>query len=273
MTADAGLHGGGCTDQFATAGYLSIGRVISDSAAIACGRFARRLLEEVSEDNFSGADGSSRTAFGVHARDPFLGALSRLCPIFDFVKDVLGGPFYIHQSKVNTKLPFGGAGWGWHQDFATWHAVDGMPEPRVVNVVVLLSHVSEFNGPVIVIPGSHHFNWSSTDADAGTIYPSVPAGTVTALAGEKGLVALKGSPGEAFAFHGNLVHASGENISPWQRDLLIVTYNRTDNAARAFKRLPALSSRDFTPVAAAADAELGTILSGHDGETPAGAGR
>ena len=37
-------------------------------------------------------------------------------------------------------------------------------------------------------------------------------------------------------FHGNLVHASGSNLTPWSRWIVYLSLNRCDNAIRRFKR-------------------------------------
>jgi ectoine hydroxylase len=49
-------------------------------------------------------------------------------------------------------------------------------------------------------------------------------------------------------FHGNLVHASPPNISPWSRMIAYVTLNRCDNAIQQFKRPAWIAHRDFAPI-------------------------
>jgi ectoine hydroxylase len=49
-------------------------------------------------------------------------------------------------------------------------------------------------------------------------------------------------------FHGNLVHASGSNMTPWSRWILYLSLNRCDNAIRRFKRATWIANRDFTPI-------------------------
>jgi len=52
----------------------------------------------------------------------------------------------------------------------------------------------------------------------------------------------------AIFFHGTLVHGSGPNMSPWDRQIIYVTYNSVSNAIRRFKRPDYIAHRDFTPV-------------------------
>jgi ectoine hydroxylase len=65
---------------------------------------------------------------------------------------------------------------------------------------------------------------------------------------EGGIVAPKGPPGSILLFHGNLVHASGSNLTPWPRWILYLSLNRCDNAIRRFKRPTWIANRDFTPI-------------------------
>src|SRR5947199_8251024 len=68
---------------------------------------------------------------------------------------ILGGKVYIYQFKINAKAAFGGDVWEWHQDYIFWQKEDGLPTANVVNAVIFLDEVHEFNGPLIFIPGSH----------------------------------------------------------------------------------------------------------------------
>ncbi|HEV8388811.1 MAG TPA: phytanoyl-CoA dioxygenase family protein, partial [Dongiaceae bacterium] len=72
--------------------------------------------------------------------------------------------------------------------------------------------------------------------------------TITRLVNEGGIVAPKGPPGSILLFHGNLVHASGCNLTPWSRWILYLSLNRCDNAIRRFKRPTWIANRDFTPI-------------------------
>jgi len=72
--------------------------------------------------------------------------------------------------------------------------------------------------------------------------------TITRLVAEGGIVAPKGPPGSALLFHGNLVHASGSNLTPWSRWIVYLSLNRCDNAIRRFKRPTWIANRDFTPI-------------------------
>src|SRR3546814_14162435 len=78
------------------------------------------------------SSGAPRTAFAAQTySEPFrrLGLHPRL---IDPVMQLLDGPVYLHQYKVNAKAAFDGEVWQWHQDYGTWARDDEMPEPRAM---------------------------------------------------------------------------------------------------------------------------------------------
>ena len=88
------------------------------------------------------------------------------------VRQLLGREVYLFQCILNIKPPFGGDIWQWHQDFPTYLHDDEMPEPRAVNALVFIDEVNEFNGPLMIIPGSHKAPAYETPVDdTTTSYP------------------------------------------------------------------------------------------------------
>ena len=182
-------------------------------------------------------------AFGILARHPRL-----VAPVMDLLGSVR---LYMHQFKINAKAAFDGAVWQWHQDYATWHNDDDMPTPNAMNVALFLAEVNEFNGPLMFIPGSHKGGRLEAGHDTSTTsYPlwTIDNATITKLVERGGLVAPKGPAGSLLMFHGNLVHASGSNLSPWSRWIVYLSLNRCDNGIRRHKRPAWIANRDFTPI-------------------------
>src|SRR5690606_18676180 len=70
-------------------------------------------------------------------------------------RQILGGEVYLHQSRANLKPGFKGKEFYWHSDFETWHTEDGMPRMRALSVSIALTENYPFNGPLMLIPGSH----------------------------------------------------------------------------------------------------------------------
>ena len=49
-------------------------------------------------------------------------------------------------------------------------------------------------------------------------------------------------------FHCNLVHASGSNLTPWNRTIVYLSLNSCRNHIRRFKRPDYIAHRDFSPI-------------------------
>jgi L-proline 4-hydroxylase len=208
------------------------------------------------EEVWRESSGVPRTAFAAHTYSEPFRRLGRHPRLVEPVMQLLDGPIYMHQYKVNAKAAFDGEVWQWHQDYGTWARDDEMPEPRAMNISVFLDEVTAANGPLIFIPRSHKQGVQQAGHDlATTSYPlwTLDRATVTRLANEGGIVAPTGVPGSVLLFHGNLVHASPPNISPWGRTIVYLSLCHVDNHIRRFKRPEWVAHRDFTPIEALAD--------------------
>jgi ectoine hydroxylase len=176
--------------------------------------------------------------------------LARRPELLGAVRQLLDGEVYVHQSKVNVKAPFLGDQWEWHQDFVYWLRGDGIQKPDLVNAAVFLDEVTEFNGPLTFVPGSHRAGLLAGVTVEGMPrgYEDAPAwvATLTAneqfqitpetiedLARERGLVSPKGPAGSVLLFHPNILHCSGANISPFRRSMLMFVYNSVRNLPHA----------------------------------------
>jgi ectoine hydroxylase len=193
-----------------------------------------------------------RSAFYVQTWNPVYALLARHPRLVEPGMQILGSDkLYMHQFKINAKAAFDGAVWQWHQDYATWHEDDDMPTPRAMNIALFLAEANEFNGPLMFIPKSHRKGRLAAGHDVTTTsYPlwTIDSATITRLVAEGGIVAPKGGPGSMLLFHGNLVHASGSNLTPWSRWIVYLSLNRCDNAIRRFKRPTWIANRDFAPI-------------------------
>src|SRR5258706_14245836 len=92
------------------------------------------------------------------------------------IKQIYGEDVYMHQFKINGKQAFDGDVRQWHQDYGSWRADDQMPEARGMNVAIFLDEVTEFNGPLMFIPGSH--KPGVLDAQRDTSTTSYPLWTI-----------------------------------------------------------------------------------------------
>jgi ectoine hydroxylase len=80
--------------------------------------------------------------------------------------------------------------------------------------------------------------------------------TVTRLAADGGIVAPTGKPGSVLMFHGNLVHASPPNITPYPRKIVYLTLCAVSNHITKFTRPEWIAHRDFAPIVPVADDAL-----------------
>ncbi len=240
--------------------------------------YAMRRPENVRE---KGSD-AVRTNFAAHLYSAPFARLARHPRMIKPVEQLFGEKLYMHQFKINGKAAFDGDVWQWHQDFGTWVNDDLMPEPRAMNVAIFLDEVSEFNGPLMFIPGSHKLGVIAAGHDVTTTsYPlwtidHTTIGSLIERAGGRdgGLVAPKGPVGSMIMFHSCLVHASSSNLSPWDRVSVYLSVCAVSNHIRRFKRPEWIAHRDFTPIECLPDdclvREVAVDLPWKDG-TPASA--
>ncbi len=214
--------------------------------------YAMRRAENVRE---KGSD-AVRTNFAAHMYSAPFARLARHPRMVRPVEQLFGEPLYMHQFKINGKAAFDGDVWQWHQDFGTWVNDDLMPEPRAMNVAIFLDEVSEFNGPLMFIPGSHKLGVIEAGHDVTTTsYPlwTIDQDAIRRLverAGGRngGIVAPRGPAGSMILFHSCLVHASSSNLSPWDRVSVYLSLCAVSNHIRRFKRPEWIAHRDFAPI-------------------------
>lgn len=234
----------------------------------------RRVLEK---------SGAVRTVFAAHMNNEVYGCLSRLQRLVGAAMQILDSEVYIHQFKINAKIALEGDQWEWHQDFLYWHKEDGMPTPRVLTAVVFLKEVNEFNGPMLIIPGSHEE--AIIDVNPAQKYltqmispngeekraepPWMPTLTadlkykidkeiLSRLVSKRNIYSVKGPAGFVLLFHGSLFHASAGNLSPNDRVSVFITYNSVENRIRRVEhpRPSFIANQDFSPIVPLPDGAL-----------------
>ena len=197
-----------------------------------------------------------RTNFAAHMYSEPFAKLARHPRMIEPVESLLGEKLYMHQFKINGKMAFEGDVWQWHQDYGTWLNDDHMPTERAMNIAIFLDDVTEHNGPLMFIPGSHKKGVVEAKHDLTTT--SYPLWTVDnnlirqlvqrAGGKEGGIVSPKGPAGSMILFHSCLVHASGSNLSPFDRVSVYLSLCAVSNHIRRHKRPEYIAHRDFTPI-------------------------
>ena len=224
---------------------------------------ARDVYAMSREEVWRESSGVARTAFAAHKYNETFRRLARHPHLIEPVMQLVDGPVYMHQFKVNAKAAFDGEVWQWHQDFGTWHRDDQMPEPRAMNIAVFIDDVTAANGPLLFIPGSHEVGVLEAGHDVETTsYPlwTLDRDTVAKLAERGGCVAPTGPAGSMLVFSSLLVHASPPNISPLHRTIVYLSLCHVDNHIREYKRPEFIAHRDFTPIEALADDCLDELI-------------
>lgn len=205
-----------------------------------------------------------RSLFNLPELSPVYDRVARSHRLLDIVMQLLGGPVYLHQSRINIKPAFHGKSFPWHSDFETWHVEDGLPAIRCLSCSIFLTENSMFNGPLFVIPGSHRHYIScpgTTPADhyrqslKKQHYGSPEPGVMEELLESSTLEACLGRPGDMLIFDANVQHGSPDNISHRPRTNMFLAYNsRLNLPQKPFcglaRRPDFLASRDFTALAA-----------------------
>jgi ectoine hydroxylase len=253
-------------EQFETDGFLTVEAVFSD---VEVSRLDAALADMVAATDYDderrivepGSD-SLRSIFDIHRQPgPLADSIAdgRLAGV---ARQLLVDDVYVHQSRANRKPAFTGREFQWHSDFETWHAEDGMPQMRCLSASVALTDNHPWNGPLLVMPGSHRWFVTCTE-------PTPPANHEQSLAKQEigvpdearltelhercGIEVCTGKAGSVTFFDCNLMHGSPSNISPAPRRNLFVVFNSIDNAIgepySAPQRRPHhIASRTFSPV-------------------------
>jgi ectoine hydroxylase len=244
-------------------GYVFFPNCFSEEEIALLRAEADNILKLDRQEVWREKTGAPRTAFAAHTFSDVFGLLARHPRLVEPLQQLFGEDVYVHQFKLNAKAAFEGDVWQWHQDYGTWQRDDGMPEARAMNIAVFLDEVMPINGPLFLIPQSHRQGVFEAGHDlATTSYPlwTLDKETVTRLtgqaAGHVGIVAPTGKPGSVLMFHGNLVHASPPNITPYPRKIVYLTLCACSNHITKFTRAEWIAHRDFTPIETTDDDSL-----------------
>ncbi len=179
-----------------------------------------------------------RSIFQVHEQSTLLGQLARDHRLVMIAQQLLGDEVYIHQSRMNYKPGLFGKEFYWHSDFETWHVEDGMPRMRALSMSIALAPNTPFNGPLMLMPGSHrryvrcvgetpadHYKQSLRKQEYGVPDPR----SLAQLYADFGIATPTGPAGRIVVFDCNAMHGSNSNISPMPRTNIFLVYNSVGN--------------------------------------------
>lgn len=258
----------GQIDFYEKNGYLIYPDLISNEEIKVLTEEIKRLSNEKSEKIIPEKSGAVRTIFAAHQNSEIMKRLIRLPQIVETAKALLQSDVYVHQFKINFKVALEGEQWEWHQDFLYWNKEDSMPAPRVLTAAVFLDNVDDFNGPMLIIPGSHnegmidveaHMKYAQNGQTKDPLWMStltsdlkykIDQAILSELLKKSQIVSVKGNAGLVLFFHGNLFHASSQNLSCVDRQSIFISYNSMENKLedREDPRPEFIASRNFTPI-------------------------
>lgn len=173
-----------------------------------------------------------RIASPIEISDAYLDAM-RTAPAVDAVAQLFGPNVEFNNSKINSKQPGASTHVKFHQDF--------MFQPHtnedLVAVLFFIDDVTEENGPLEVVPGSHrgplHTHWHD-----GVFTGAVGDDVVATECGDT--VSAVGPAGTACLMHTRLLHGSAANLSDRPRTLFIAEYRAEDSKPLDVNHLPSV---------------------------------
>jgi len=213
-------------------GYVLIENALSDQQLHALRDATIRLTEasrhvQASDDVYELDAGHSAATPRLqriklpHLRDPVYWDVLTSERFQALLRQLLGPDVRLHTSKLNTKGASGGAGVEWHQDWAFYpHTNDDL-----LAIGVMLDDMTEDNGPLQIIPGSHrgpvlsHFH---EGVFCGAIDPQ------DADFDASHSVTLTGPAGSISVHHVRALHGSAINRSGSDRRLLLYECGAAD---------------------------------------------
>lgn len=149
----------------------------------------------------------------------------------DCVAELIGPNIKFHHSKINSKLPGAKTEVKWHQDFPfTPHSNDDL-----ITALLMVDEVTEQNGPLEVVPGSHKGDIHSLWHDG--VFTGAIAEDAAADCKAKA-VTCKGPAGSVCLMHTRLLHGSAPNLSDNPRTLFIAVYSAEDAVPQSPNPMP-----------------------------------
>ncbi len=225
-------------------GFVVLDEWIDTSTVDACLREIERLAmtPAIRADERSVLEpdsGALRSLFEVHRTDGAFADIVADERLAGVARQILADDVYVHQSRINLKPALEGAAFSWHSDFETWHVEDGMPEMRAVSCSIALTDNTEWNGPLLMIPGSHRlyvsFGGHTPEENYRTSLRRQEHGSpdldiLESFYADGGIATFAGGAGSVAFFDCNVMHGSPNNISPLSRTNAFFVYNAVSNA-------------------------------------------
>ncbi|MEM7745854.1 MAG: phytanoyl-CoA dioxygenase family protein [Pseudomonadota bacterium] len=156
----------------------------------------------------------------------------------DVVAELIGPAIRFHHGKVNSKLPGAATKVKFHQDFT----FQPMTNDDMITALLFVDDVTEENGPLEVVPGSHrgplHSLWH------GGVFTGAVDDAVVEQNRDR-IVSCTGRAGSVCLMHASLLHGSAPNLSDRPRTLYITTYYAEDAIELSPNALPSTLNHEL----------------------------
>ncbi|MGH8428317.1 MAG: phytanoyl-CoA dioxygenase family protein [Gammaproteobacteria bacterium] len=235
-------------------GFVAIPAIFS-TLEVACfndaiNRIAKRKREKGAYWKEKIPPGESESLFFTDQAGMIFQDLVRERRILDGVMQILGGPVYLHRSRIHVENGEEGSSYPWHSAFESWHAEDGIPRMRGVEAWIMLNESSPAAGSLRVLSKSHQIyaatrNESSVYDDGQSIWEfgRLSLETLERLLQFGELTDVYGSAGTLVICDCNLLYGSAKGLELQRRATAMFSYNSMEN-------LPAeqpFAAEDFRP--------------------------
>lgn len=243
--------------------YIERNLFSADEVSVLQKETRKLMSSDIDGKVMEGHQTSVRSINAPHHHSSLFSNLQSNVRLLELVEEILGGPVYVHQYKINTKQAFNGQSWEWHSDYWFWKKEDGMERPDALTAVIFLDEVNEYNGPMLLVPETQNDelideihdlpygtmdggnNWEITTSEK--LKYSLSAEYLRKKITSKGISSAKGKAGDVLFFHCNLLHCSSANQSPWDRIAVFISYNLVNNPLKeiASPRPDFMAAREY----------------------------
>ena len=220
-------------EEYFERGFLTITDIVSEAWVEKLQSTSQKFLRASTSVKESGDTydlGPNHTNIKPHVRrlkalvdrDPIFWDFARSIPA-DIAADLVGPDVKFHSSKLNYKWPGAGELVKWHQDIPAWPHTNY----SLVTLGVYLENITEDNGPLVCIPGSHLGPIFSHMDDANQWVGSISSEDLLKVELADGVKTLGGA-GTVVAINCRTIHGSGSNESQKVRSLPLYVYSSAD---------------------------------------------
>lgn len=249
--------------HFAEEGFLFLNGIISSTQLQVIDDWLEANREFFGDEAVRTNEHDLQAIYGIHRLVPEVLGVLRHPVLQRTIATLLGSRVYLYQSQLHLK-PRSSAVLDWHQDFRTYHEIDGLPTPHGLIIGTFLDAIFSDMAPVEIVRGSHAKGLLASRLSL-SVPATGPSGIGSARRGESRKYGvsealleketaypetekLTGARGSVFLLHPCLVHRSATNRTGRRRAILYTNVFACGNTPQHSVRPECVVARDFSPV-------------------------